>query len=320
MPASPLDELGLIGQSYAILAAVAVPVAITIRRCVPASRRAFRLAALPDLEAIVIIALALLLPPLVLSSLDVLKLFAYLPVDTPEVRSALAGLLSLLLWLAWVTLLLARSGRRPLLFLQTRSLREISLGIFAFLIITPITFAVHLLVTALVLAFGGTVDRHPLQDFSTATPFSIACFIVTACVVAPIMEEAIFRGILLPWAQRRRFRPWLIFALAVVMLIAGKGLSHIGTLFFLADLTVVMACCAGGRQVWRKWPPRTASAVFSTAALFGAMHAAVWPTPVPLTVMGIGLGILTVRCGNLRPAIVVHALFNGVTVLALLRS
>ena len=56
------------------------------------------------------------------------------------------------------------------------------------------------------------------------------------------------------------------------------------------------------------------------SALFGAMHAGVWPTPVPLTVMGIGLGCVAFRSGSLRPAIVAHALFNAVSALALLRG
>jgi membrane protease YdiL (CAAX protease family) len=66
-------------------------------------------------------------------------------------------------------------------------------------------------------------------------------------------------------------------------------------------------------------PPRPDSpAVFGTALLFASIHSAVWPTPVPLFVLGLALGVLASRTGSLVGPIVLHALFNAVTCVTLL--
>jgi membrane protease YdiL (CAAX protease family) len=50
--------------------------------------------------------------------------------------------------------------------------------------------------------------------------------------------------------------------------------------------------------------------------LFAASHN-VWPTPVPLLLLGLGLGWLASRTQSLVGPIVCHALFNGVACLVL---
>jgi membrane protease YdiL (CAAX protease family) len=52
--------------------------------------------------------------------------------------------------------------------------------------------------------------------------------------------------------------------------------------------------------------------VLGTSLLFAAAHSSVWPSPVPLLVLGLGLGWLAQRTGSLVAPILVHALFNGV--------
>jgi membrane protease YdiL (CAAX protease family) len=321
VPSSPLDEVGLLAQAYLIIAMVVFPLAVAIRARSSPRRQRFRMTTIPELEALIIIGVAFMLPPLVFATLEATGAFATLGLASEKLRAAFASLIALSFWLAFVIVLLRKIDRDPLMSLKTKNWpRDISAGIFAFLAITPVAFAVYLAVATLVVAAGGNIDRHPLQEFELHTPFGVALFLVTACVVAPIVEETIFRGLLLPWARGRKFRPWLIYALAVAMLLSGKPENRLATLLFLADLTLLMIFCVWGREIWRRWPNRTASAILSTAALFGAMHAGVWPTPVPLTVMGIGLGYVAFRSGNLRPAVVAHALFNGVSALALLRG
>jgi membrane protease YdiL (CAAX protease family) len=55
-----------------------------------------------------------------------------------------------------------------------------------------------------------------------------------------------------------------------------------------------------------------ARAVYATALFFGMMHADVWPSPVPLFVLALGLGWLAFRTQNLVAPIVTHGLFNAV--------
>ncbi len=57
--------------------------------------------------------------------------------------------------------------------------------------------------------------------------------------------------------------------------------------------------------------------ILSNAILFAAIHENVWPSPIPLFVLALGLCWLTIRTRSVIPAMVLHALFNGVAVVYL---
>jgi membrane protease YdiL (CAAX protease family) len=61
-----------------------------------------------------------------------------------------------------------------------------------------------------------------------------------------------------------------------------------------------------------------ARAVYGTSALFAVFHASAWPTPIPLFVLALILGWLAYRTQSLIGPIVMHGLFNSVTVAYLL--
>jgi hypothetical protein len=61
-----------------------------------------------------------------------------------------------------------------------------------------------------------------------------------------------------------------------------------------------------------------ARAVYGTALLFAAFHSSVWPTPVALFLLGLGLGWLAERTQSLVAPMVVHGLFNAVACVMLL--
>jgi membrane protease YdiL (CAAX protease family) len=63
---------------------------------------------------------------------------------------------------------------------------------------------------------------------------------------------------------------------------------------------------------WGLQDVNVARAIYATALLFGIMHSPVWPSPIPLFVLGLGLGWLAYRTQNLVAPIVLHGLFNGV--------
>ena len=62
-----------------------------------------------------------------------------------------------------------------------------------------------------------------------------------------------------------------------------------------------------------RWRSRTpvGPAIFGTAVLFAAFHSGVWPSPVPLLVLALGLGYLAYHAQSLVAPILIHALFNG---------
>ena len=61
------------------------------------------------------------------------------------------------------------------------------------------------------------------------------------------------------------------------------------------------------------WP-----AIVTSSLLFSVMHLDAWPAPIPLFVLSLFLGYLAYRTTSLVAPIVLHATFNGVSMLILL--
>ena len=75
-----------------------------------------------------------------------------------------------------------------------------------------------------------------------------------------------------------------------------------------------------GWAVYRRAKHPTLLAVFGSAMVFSIVHASFWPTPIPLLLLGLGLGFLAYRTQSLLPSLIVHGLFDTVACLVLLLS
>ena len=80
---------------------------------------------------------------------------------------------------------------------------------------------------------------------------------------------------------------------------------------------------------WRAVEPMLNSAVervnvllalYGNGLLFAALHGSIWPTPIPLFLLGVGLAWLAYRTQSLVGPLVAHALFNGVAALDMILS
>lgn len=67
----------------------------------------------------------------------------------------------------------------------------------------------------------------------------------------------------------------------------------------------------------RRQRDAAAGAIFASSLLFAIWHSPVWPSPIPLFPLGVGLGWLAYRTQSLVAPMAVHMLFNGVAVLAM---
>jgi membrane protease YdiL (CAAX protease family) len=96
---------------------------------------------------------------------------------------------------------------------------------------------------------------------------------------------------------------------------AGPG----GRSFQSPAIVFVLVLAAGAYFIqrvgprWPKFPARTALAVWSSSALFAAAHSSVWPTPIPLFLLALGLGYLAARTRSWAAGAVTHILFNAVS-------
>lgn len=217
---------------------------------------------------------------------------------------------------------------RPLPRISLRQLpaRFVLAGV-AWSLLTPAVFTIHLTVGYLSVQLGSPIDDHPLTKLGPdGIPIDRVLFVLQACLFAPIVEEWLCRGILLPWTIRRSYRTWIVLGSAISLavlagLAAENPINRHGAAAFLTGVLVLCGLaalkCPRGRAAvrGRRW-----GGVAASAALFAALHSTVWPTPVPLFVLGIGLGWLALATRGILVPVIVHGLFNAVSVLMVLRG
>ena len=236
-------------------------------------------------------------------------------------RTTLAGAVAMPLF-AIGFLLLRRLGNTERAVTSRRIPADIAIGVGVWLAVTPLTFLVHFLANLIAKEYGYEPDAHPLKFAKLQTPLQIGLLFLGACVVAPFYEEMIFRRALLPWASGRIARSWGLMAVAALVAWVRMNDRSLfpAPLAFVLIATILMAIIANLRRIWPRFLTRPACAIVSTATLFAAMHSAVWPTPIPLFVLGLGLGWLVSRTRTVTAAVVVHGLFNAISALSLVRN
>jgi membrane protease YdiL (CAAX protease family) len=235
--------------------------------------------------------------------------------------------------LTFPLLFAAFSGTRPQqLGLTSRRLGRNALsGAIGLLFLAPIVFGIYALIRHLYAREGGSVEKHALEIIAQQRlyPSEWVLLVFTAMLAAPVREELTFRGVLQPWVAARRWGGHAAmlgsFALTTVLNLserwsqlvaawpqpAALASATMPSLFVLATLPVYALVC------WKSRTP-VGPAIFGTSLLFACIHTAVWPTPVPLFVLALGLGILAQRSGSIVGAIVLHSLFNGISCVQLL--
>jgi membrane protease YdiL (CAAX protease family) len=231
--------------------------------------------------------------------------------------------------------------------------RNILVGGIAWVTFTPFLMVLNVALTWLLKRLGEPVgEDHALTKLgrNLTHPLDPILLVFTAVIAAPVIEELLFRGVLQPWLGARsrpippgpvpdadpsplqRFlrlrstRQGIVLCLAVLlpMLVrpaqeqaAGSGVLE--TLRDLAPVLFILALAFAflAWRAWRGWPSEDApadpvGAVFTSALFFAAAHS-IWPTPVPLFLLGLVLGWLASRTQSLIAPMVLHALFNGVS-------
>jgi membrane protease YdiL (CAAX protease family) len=166
---------------------------------------------------------------------------------------------------------------------------------------------------------------HPFAELGKGSlyPVEWGLLIFAAIVVAPVWEEFLFRGLVQPWVLSRPYGGWAVLGVALTWTLAtrmdrlslaaaqGRGL-------FVELLPVVVLIGLVPLYAALREQGEPAAGLFSTAVLFAWVHVRVWPSPIPLLLLALGLGWLAYRTRNLVGSILVHSLFNGVACLLLL--
>jgi membrane protease YdiL (CAAX protease family) len=237
----------------------------------------------------------------------------------------LTGALQIPATLLWLRL---SCGATPAdLGLTTNRLwRNVAIGLLFTLIFAPGTYAIHRLALLAMESLGVNAQPHVFTEVAKAglRPAEWALLIVAAVGLASLWEELLFRGVVQPWAIARQ--PWggpVALGAALFLTAASRPdllrASFEGGAGWAAEL-MPFAGLAATVPVYLLVNRRSAEwgGLFATAVLFAWVHAGVWPTPVPLLWLALGLGWLRWRTGSLVGGVVMHAAFNLIAVLTLL--
>lgn len=199
-PLSPVDVTLLIAGAFVVVGEVALPVVVQPPLQMLLQGLGAPRAVSQGLEVLVLYAALMAVPLLLLALL------------LPRRTASPAGG-----WLQW----------------QWRPVRSAVGGaLVTLLMVLPVVTAASWGIDRLWADPGGS---NPLLELvlTSADPVALACFAFTALVVAPLFEELLFRGVLLPVAGQRIGGPGAVLLSAGVFAIAHLSLSELVPLFVL---------------------------------------------------------------------------------------
>ncbi len=207
-------------------------------------------------------------------------------------------------------------------------------GLIAYPLLAPIVFA----------AFGAALSywgktNHPMEDVirNDQSGTTIALTVLTGVILAPVVEELMFRGMLLGWllsVVRRNEKP-VGDDIEPVLLYADDEITDPLAPTGSAENPIDLGLdhdphnpfAAPAALPSRAMPPRTRPewvvpgsdglpGFFCNVAvslIFALLHGKQWPAPIPIFILSLGLGYLFQRTGSLVPNITLHMVFNGIS-------
>ena len=263
---------------------------------------------------------------------------------TPGEMMTYSAISNLLTLLAVPLVLAATSGATRADFgVGLRGLgRQVGRGLIAYPLLAPIVFGTMLIC---ILVWKDPTP-HPLQNaLRLDRSARMATILVLAGVVlAPAAEELIFRGVLLGWLTRvalgiggagkaSTFDPGLLAepessatraelidqdpdAEVTVLGPDGPGFDpHAAPRGAIDPMPWPEFDAAEGAPKPVARGRQLLGANLIVSLIFATLHGAVWPTPIPIFFLSLGLGLLYQRTGSILGPIALHMLFNGVSTL-----
>jgi len=171
--------------------------------------------------------------------------------------------------------------------------KQILLGFTSAFCILPAIFMINLFVSFWLVEYSHPVIEAFLSEMSLSTLLSTG---FTVIVAAPLVEEFVFRGVLLTFLQRVLRRNW-----------------ESETIFWCPNRAQPV------REPAADWLSEH-GAIIITSVLFAGLHVGQGAAYIPLFFLAWALGYVTSRIGSIWPAVVIHMTLNGISTVPLMMT
>jgi membrane protease YdiL (CAAX protease family) len=196
-----------------------------------------------------------------------------------------------------------------------------AIGAVAALLMTPAVYAIQSLAIRVWRSQKHPVEQMVLDRFSLGIA---ALAIVSTMILAPIIEELLFRGIMQRWLTRllgdSQKRPSRSPDAAVSVNSVAVGPSDDSELTLPSRTLGDLPDSELLSDEWQRGdsPVITALPILLTTLFFATMHLAQWPAPIAIFLLSMALGTLYAKTGSLLAVVAMHGTFNGFSTLLLL--
>jgi len=195
--------------------------------------------------------------------------------------------------------------------------RQAAVGAVATLIAAPAVYSIQFAALRIWKSNAHPLERMLRKEFNSVGVADLA--VLSAVILAPIVEELMFRGLLQRWCidfwtRRARIPVRMPQPAGVLDPVAADGAIATEQECW-PELTAAAESASKGERA-----PSRAGVIMGitmTSLCFAAVHAAQWPAPIPLFVLALIIGSVYYRTGSLIAAILMHATFNGFSTLAM---
>jgi membrane protease YdiL (CAAX protease family) len=198
--------------------------------------------------------------------------------------------------------------------------RQVSIGLAAAFLSTPAIYAIQSLA-----ARHWEVNEHPVQEMMVdQMSLGVAILaLVSTVVIAPLVEETLFRGIIQGWLTR-------VFTPPPPPPSPEPRSENHAEPTSAQELGSEPVIVESVSDVPDALPPAPSEptgpnpvcipAVLLTSLVFAGVHAPQWPAPIGIFFLSVVLGVVYQRTGSLLTAMVMHGAFNGCSTLLLLQG
>src|SRR5271157_1006010 len=202
--------------------------------------------------------------------------------------------------------------------------RQMGIGVRAAILMTPPVGAIQFLAVRIWRSQTHPVEQMVLEKLA---PGVAILAVLSTMVLAPLIEELLFRGILQRWlggfVEDRPLPTTTIQENG-----RSASLEPESSSFFLDSndpptestaIGPVSEISLSDHHLQEQPSSRSSNLpILLTSIFFAAMHLPQWPAPIAIFLLSMALGTVFQRTGSLLASITMHATFNGINTLLLL--